>query len=331
MGWERPEPVGLLVTRYTPTEITEEPWADPLQAFPLAEGPGVTWIDFDGIPESSLVQKIGSELSLHPLVLEDIMNTSQRPKIEDYDDYIFLVVTALRMEESEVRTEHVSLVLTKNYVLSFREQVVDPWEAVRTRLRAGTGYLRKSGPDYLAYALLDSVVDQYFSVLDSMSTEIESLEASILEETSNRTLHTVHKLKQQMVSIRRVVWPLREIVNHLLRSESSLVEPGTRVFLRDVYDHTIHVLESVESTRDILSGLADLHLSITGHRLNEVMKVLTVIATIFIPLTFLAGIYGMNFEYMPELALKWAYPVLWCVMIALGSLMILFFKRKGWL
>ena len=333
VGPTRSEAVQLKLTRYTVEDLQEQTFQEPLQAFPLTLGAGVCWLDFDGIPGERLIERIGKEFGLHPLLLEDILNTDQRSKIEDYDAYLFIVLKNLRFqkEEREIRSEQLSLVVGKGFLLSFREGPGDGLEPIVARIRAGKGFIRKSGPDYLAYALIDIVVDHYFVILEEIGDVIEEIEADILEGAEARAVKIVYELKQNMIALRKSVWPLREIVNRLLRDDSDLVKASTRPFLRDVYDHTIQVVEGVESTRDTLSGMLDLYLSITGNRMNEVMKVLTIIATIFIPLTFVAGIYGMNFEHMPELGVPWAYPVVWLVMALLAGMMLVAFKRKGWL
>ncbi|MFC1791330.1 magnesium/cobalt transporter CorA, partial [Gemmatimonadota bacterium] len=268
-----------------------------------------------------------------PLVLEDLVNTGQRPKIEEYDEYIFVVLRmlTLRADGLGVKSEQVGIILGDGYVLSFQERAGDVWEAVRERIRGASGRIRSRGADYLAYALIDAVVDHYFQILEAFAEQVEKLEEEVLGVPSRETMHRIHDLRQEMFVVRRAVWPLRELTNSLVRTESSLIDSGTGVYLRDVYDHTVQVMDSAETMREVVSGLMDLYLSSVSNRMNEVMKVLTIMASIFIPLTFLAGIYGMNFEVMPELGIAWAYPALLVIMGALGIGLLLFFKKRGWL
>ena len=333
VGQDRPEPVLLKLSQYAVDDLRERTFENPREAFPLSTREGISWLDFDGIFDVGLIERVGQEFGLHPLLLEDVLHPGERSKIEDYGEYLFVVLKMLRFEEQarEVLSEQISLVLGRNYLLSFREHPGDILEPIRLRLRAGKGLIRKSGADYLAYAVIDTVVDHYFVILERSGDLIEEVETEILSRPESEALHDIYEWKQNMISIRKSVWPLREVVNHLLREESDLVQAGTKLFLRDVYDHTIQVVEAVESTRDTLSGMLDLYLSINSNRMNEVMKVLTIIATIFIPLTFVAGIYGMNFQYMPELGMRWAYPVVWAVMIGVAGFMLILFRRKGWL
>jgi len=287
----------------------------------------------NGVHQLELLQEIGTDFALHPLVLEDIANTEHRPKLEDYDSYLFLVVKMLSFDASsgEIQPEQVSLVLAPGVVLSFQERQGDVFQGVRERLRSNKGRIRKMGSDYLAYALLDAVVDSYFVILEQIGEQIEQLEEELVLQSNTRTLDKIHHFKREMILLRKSVWPLREVIGGMQRSESPLIQESTGIFLRDVYDHTIQIIDTVETFRDVLSGLLDLYLSSISNRMNEVMKVLTIIATIFIPLTFIAGIYGMNFTYMPELNWRWSYPLLWLVMITIAGVMIFFFRKKRWL
>jgi magnesium transporter len=229
-----------------------------------------------------------------------------------------------------VAAEQVSLILGPNYVISFQEGE-DVFEPLRERIKSGKGRIRKMGADYLAYALLDSIVDNYFAVLEKLGEAVEFLEEKLVTDPTRDTLHAIHNLKREMIFLRRSVWPLREVLGSLERGESPLVKDSTEVFFRDVYDHTIQVIDTIETFRDMLSGMLDIYLSSISNRLNEVMKVLTIIATLFIPLTFLVGVYGMNFKYMPELGLRWAYPVLWAIMVGTAVAMLIYFRKKRWL
>lgn len=318
---------------YNPQHMTDHALSNPLDCRPSPEAIMVSWINFNGVHDLPLLEKIGVNFTLHPLVLEDIVNTEHRPKFEDFDSYLFLVLKMLHydIQTAEIRTEQVSLVITSNTVLSFQEKQGDVFEGVRERLRNNKGRIRKMGSDYLAYALLDAVVDSYFAILEQIGEQIEQLEDELVLQPTPETLSKIHHFKREMILLRKAVWPLRELIGGLQRSESPFITDATGIFLRDVYDHTIQILDTVETFRDVLSGLLDLYLSSISNRMNEVMKVLTIIATIFIPLTFIAGIYGMNFEHMPELHWRWSYPALWLIMLAAGGCMFIFFKRKQWL
>ena len=253
--------------------------------------------------------------------------------MEDFGNYIFLTLKMIVYDRQrrEIDAEHVSLILGRGFVLSFLEDSGDVFEPVRVRMRAGRGRLRKEGADYLAYALVDAIVDHYFEVLEALGDDIEAVEDEVVEVPTHETLRTIHVLKRELIYLRRAVWPLREAVNSLLKDESELVADSTRVFLRDLYDHAVHVLDSVETLRDIVSGMLDVYLSSASNRMNQVMKVLTVMSSIFIPLTFIVGVYGMNFEYMPELKTPWGYPAVLLLMATVAGGLLLMFRRKGWI
>jgi magnesium transporter len=292
----------------------------------------VTWINVDGVHDPEVIEAVGNLLDIHPLSLEDILNTEQRPKLEDYDDYLFLVLKMLSFnKQEEVRAEQVSLILGPDFVLSFQEVEGDVFEAVRARLRNNKGRIRRMGPDYLAYALLDAVIDSYFVILERIGDQLEQLEEALIERPTPRLMHRIHLFRREMILLRRAVWPLREVVGKLQRQTPPLVAETTGPFLRDVYDHTIQVIDTVETFRDLLTGMMDIYLSSMSNRMNEVMKLLTIIATIFIPLTFLAGVYGMNFDYMPELHWRWAYPAVLLAMATIGGGMLWYFRKKHWL
>ena len=294
---------------------------------------GVTWINVDGVHQVEVVERIGECFGLHPLVMEDILNTDQRPKMEDLGDYIYIVLKMLDYNEKrdEIVGEQVSLVLGPTFVLSFQEMEGDVFDPIRERIRTGKGRIRAMGADYLAYTLLDSIIDNYFAILERLGERIELLEERVVTRPTPRTLQTIQTLKREMIFLRKSVWPLREVVASLERGDSPLIKESTRVYLRDVYDHTIQVIDAVETFRDMLSGMLDIYLSSVSNRLNRVMEVLTVIATIFMPLTFLVGVYGMNFQYMPELGWRWAYPAVWLVMLAIAATMLILFRRNRWL
>lgn len=297
----------------------------------LKESPTVTWINIDGIDNISLIEKIGTQFNIHSLILEDILNTGQRPKFEDLEDYIFIVLKMLSYENDSIKAEQVSFVLGSNFIISFQESVGDVFEQVRQRIRNSKGRIRKAKSDYLTYCLIDAVVDNYFCILEALGEKIESTEESLVSKPTEAVLHQIHKMKRQMVFLRRSVWPLRELISSFSKSDSRLLTKSTDIYLRDVYEHTIQIIDTIESYRDSVSNMLDTYLSSISNRMNSVMKVLTIIATIFIPLTFLAGIYGMNFKYMPELQWRWAYPVVWLIMVIAAITMLIYFKRKKWL
>ena len=286
-----------------------------------------------GIHELHIVEAFGKAFDIHPLVLEDIVHTGQRPKMEDLGEHLFVVLKMLKNEEDEddFEAEQVSLIIGSNFVLSFQEEGGDVFETVRERIRKGKGRIRKSGSDYLAYSLLDAIVDNYFLVLENIGEKIEDLQEEVLEQPDPGSLKIIQDTKREMIFLRKSIWPLRETISGLIRAESPLIGEAVGPYLGDVYDHTIQVIDTIETYRDILSGTLDIYLSSLSNKMNEVMKVLTIIATIFIPLTFIAGVYGMNFKDMPELTWRWGYLGVWIVFIVIGILMLIGFRRKKWL
>jgi len=293
----------------------------------------VNWFDLRGLHQVKRVEELGQKFQIHPLILEDILETEQRPKFEEYENGFFLIARAIHFnsEKQSIQTEQIGVYVTRHIVISFQEDVSDFFTHVRDRLRGGKGKIRVRGADYLAYALVDTIVDHYYLVLDQLEEIINQLEEEILTEASNRTKGRIHRLKREMLVLRRSVTPLREAINRFSRAEHALIDSNTQLFIRDLYDHTIQVMDSIETYRDTLTGLQDLYLSELSYRMNSVMQVLTIISTIFIPLTFLAGVYGMNFTYMPELEYRYGYFVLWAVMIVLFVLGVWYFRKKDWL
>jgi magnesium transporter len=332
IGAERMEEVTLHSHRYD-ADAGEEMARTTLAEALARRGDGLLWLDVAGLHDAELLAEVGQAFGLHPLAMEDVLNTEQRPKFEDYGDYLFVVLKRLRYDRPSGRldADQISLVLGKDFVLSFQEAEAGLFEPVRQRLRSARSRLRKAGPDYLLHALIDCVVDDYFAVLETLGEEIEALELQILDRPSPVAMRTLHRLKRELVAMRRSVWPLREVIGGLDRSDSPLLSPGVELYLRDVYDHTVHVIESLENDRDTLSGLLDVHLSGLSNRMNEIMKLLTIISTIFIPLTFIAGVYGMNFKHMPELEWGWGYFTVLGLMFVLALGMLVFFRRKHWL
>lgn len=333
IGEPRREPISLTLIAYNATRYEEREIASPAEIPSPLDESAVTWINVEGLHEVDLIRQIGDAFGLHPLVQEDILNTNQRPKVEEYDDALYIVLKMLSFDEKEgIVQEQVSIILGRHYVLSFQEgRVGDVFEPVRERLRTGKGRIRHLGADFLAYSLLDAVVDAYFIILERVGDQVELLQEEVVTDPTPRTLQTIHALKRQMILLRRSVWPLREVIGGLQRGESPLFTEATRLYLRDVYDHTVQVIETVETFRDMLAGILDSYLSSLSTRLNQIMKVLTIIATIFMPLTFIVGIYGMNFRYMPELEWRWGYAAVWGVLLLVGLSMLIVFKRKKWL
>ena len=293
----------------------------------------VTWINVNGINNTKNLEKLGACFHLHPLVLEDILNTEQRPKLDDYGDYLFVVLKMLHLQDGQedIAAEQISLIVGNDYVISLHETKHNVFKIIRERLQAAKGRIRRSGTDYLAYALLDLIVDQYFVILEDLGEVIEDLESEVVTTPTPETLSQIHRLKRVMIMLRKSVWPLRELISRLERSESPLIKEPTVLYFKDVYDHVIQIIDNIETFRDILSGMLDIYLSSVSNRLNEVMKVLTIIATIFIPLTFIAGVYGMNFKNMPELAWPDGYYMALGMMGSVALIMVIFFWKKGWI
>ncbi|MBD3290171.1 magnesium/cobalt transporter CorA [candidate division KSB1 bacterium] len=333
VGEKKVEKVRIRVMDYDDSGLSENELDSIEDTFPYRDKSSVTWINIDGLHVVDNIQKIGSHFEIHPLVLEDILNTGHRPKMEDNEDYIYIVLKMLyyQPDNNNLEVEQISIILGENYVITFQEREGDVFNPVRERIRTGKIRTLKRKSDYLAYALVDAVVDNYFLILERMGESIEDLEEELLQDPGQRTLKQIYSLKNKMLLIRKSIWPLREAISALERGDSPLIRESTHIYLNDVYDHTIQVIDTMETYRDMVSGMLDTYLSIVSNRMNEIMKVLTIIATIFIPLTFIAGIYGMNFQYMPELKSHYGYFAVWTVMIAIAVVMVLFFKRKKWL
>jgi len=280
-----------------------------------------------------VIEKIGHHFSIHPLTLEDLLNTEQRPKMVDMETYIYISLKMLTMpkENYNIKVEHVSMIIGPNYLISFQEDVGDVFDPVRERILREGGRIRKNGPDYLAYALIDDIVDNYFVVMEKIEEQVENLEEELVVSATRESVWKINGLKKDMIFLRKAVWPLREVITSLERAESSLIKESTHIYLRDVYGHTIQVIDTLETLRDMVSGMLDIYLSSLSYKMNEIMKVLTLIATIFIPLTFVAGVYGMNFQYMPELTWEYGYFTVWGVMIVMVLLMLVYFRNRQWI
>jgi magnesium transporter len=293
---------------------------------------GLTWIHVSGIHDIAVIEGIGKAFSLHALLLEDIVNTNHRPKIDDYDDCLFLILKMPHTanENGDLQIEHVCLVIGQDYIILFQESQSSIFDPVKERIRKGKGRLQKYGVDYLAYALIDMIVDQYYGVLETIGEEIEDLEEASLANPNQKLLSRIYDCKHQVMYLRKSIWPFREMINMMLKGESSQIKDYVMVYLQDVYDHVIQVADTLETYRDLLSGIMDIYMSGVNNKMNEIMKVLTIIATLFIPLTFLAGVYGMNFKYFPELEWEFAYPVFWAAVLVIFLLMLSWFKHKRW-
>jgi magnesium transporter len=332
----RVEKVTITVMNYGPDIFEERDCPTLEDCFAYRDSPTVKWINITGLNDVDLLQRLGEHYGLHPLALEDVLNTGQRPKLDDYDDHYFIVVRELRWT-GDLKTDQISLFLGRNYVITIQELQGDVFDPVRERIRKGKGRIRTMGADYLAYALIDRLVDELFPILEVYGERLEELEDALIERPTRATLQEIHRIKRDLLILRRAIWPEREVINALQREESNLIRHESKIYLRDVYDHTIQIVDIIETYRDLAAGMMDVYLSSLSNRMNEIMKVLTIIATIFIPLTFIVGVYGMNFNpqaspwNMPELNWYWGYPVVMLVMAVIVIVMLLYFRRKGWL
>jgi magnesium transporter len=298
---------------------------------PIIEG-RINWLNISGVHEPGLISAVGKQFSIHPLIQEDIMNTYQRPKLEFSRDHMLLILKMADLSEEGLPDyEQVSLLLGRGYLISFQEKPGDVLEEIRKRIALHSGFIRERGADYLCYALIDAIVDRYYAIIESLSDRIERIEDLIANDFSESLSQEIHALRKDVIFMKKAVWPLREVVGSILRDSQEIIKEETLPFYRDIYDHIIQIIDQVETYRDLISGLSDSYMNSVSNRMNAIMKVLTLISTIFIPMTFVAGIYGMNFVYMPELSLKWGYLGAWGIMITIAVIMIIFFKRKKWL
>jgi magnesium transporter len=331
---ERPEgapPARIRVISYSPDWI-EERELDHYDdgACQIPDPAAVHWINVDGLADVPLLEALGRQFGLHPLALEDVLNCGQRSKVEDYETYQFIVIKSLHLVDDALDVEQISLFFGDRWVLTFQEAAGDSFGPVRDRIRLGKGQIRRTGPDYLAYALIDSMVDEFFPVLERFGERLENLEEEVIARPVPATLQSIYQMKRDLLNLRRVAWPERDLLSALLREDSNLVTPQTRIFLRDCYDHLTQVIDIIETYRELAGGMIDIYLSSLSNRMNEVMKVLTVISTLFIPLTFIAGVYGMNFQYMPELHWHYGYPLSLALMAAVAGVLLAYFKKKKW-
>lgn len=330
-GKDSSEKVKITLIEYNEKEFIEKNFYDFSECLEAVNPNMVKWINIDGIHNVELIESIGKHFNIHALTLEDIVNTNQRSKFEDYDSYVVSIMKMIYYND-EIRSEQLTVILMEGLVISFQEiHGGDAFDMIRSRIRQGKGRVRKMGADYLAYALLDAVVDCYFNILEKFGDRIELLEEELMEEPSKKTLKQLHHMKREMIFLRKAVWPMRELINNLERSETELIKPNIDIYLRDLHDHSVRVIDTVETFRDLLSGMMDIYLSSVSNRMNEVMKVLTIITTIFVPVTFIVGVYGMNFDNMPELHSTWGYPLTWLVIITTIVSLLIYFRRKKWM
>lgn len=336
---ERPvAPPVVRVFRYGPDAFEEALLADPAELASWRGRGGVTWVDVDGVGDPETVRQVSALFGLHGLAVDDVLNPTQRPKVERYEGHLFVVARMLFVDGGALESEQLSLFLGPDYVLTFQQQRPgDCLEGVRVRLRTGEGRLRRTGSDFLAWALLDAVVDAYYPALEAYGERLDALEDRILERPTPECIAEIHQVKRDLLAVRRATWPLREVLNSLLRDETPLVTPDTRVYLRDCHDHAVQVMDMMETYREVVAGLMEAYQSSVGNRLNAVMKVLTIIATVFMPLSFLSGVYGMNFHVdagpwnMPELSWPHGYLFFWSLVLTVAGSMLWWFRRQGWL
>jgi len=331
IGEKKGRELMIRVLDYTASNVIDKEVKTVEECFTFKRKKSVTWINIDGVHRIDVIQKIGEHFELHPLMMEDILNTEQRPKIDNFGEHLFVVLKMFSFNgaKNEISSEQISLVLGPGYILSFQETIGDVFDAVRERIRKGR--FRKRGADYLLYALIDAIVDSYFSILEQLGEKIAKLEEELIDHPDPETVENIHVFRREMLFLRKSIWPLREVLGNLQRTESKLIQKSTLFYLRDVHDHAVQIIDTTETFRDMLSGMLDIYLSAMSNRMNEVMKVLTIIGTIFIPLTFVTGLYGMNFDFMPELQWKYGYVFAISVMMGIVLSMLYYFKRKGWI
>lgn len=333
LGAEKADKVTITQISYSETHYEEKELKDISETMISPDPDTTTWINIDGIHNTEMIESAGKHFDIHPLVLEDIVNTQHRPGAEEFDNYMFLALKMLSVDQDKktIVSEHVSLVLGKNWVISFQENKVDIFEPFRERIRQAKGIIRQRKEDYIFYRLVDTIVDNYFLVTEFISEAIEDLEEEILVRPEKSTLESIYDMKKLIQELKKSIFPLREAVSTILRDESEYISEATGKYFRDVYEHIIQAFETIESQRETLTSFTDLYMSGLSNKMNQVMQFLTIFAAIFIPLTFIAGVYGMNFEYIPELQYKYGYFIVWGVMITVGLLMLRYFKKKDWL
>ncbi len=329
---ENEPPPTIVLIDYNQTEFVRQQINTPEECAPYLDTESVSWVDVQGLGCENTLQRIAQVFSLHPLLLEDVVNVPERPKVEEYEEQLVIIARMVILKESGgFRTEQVSLVLGKNYLLTVQEEPeYDCFESVRTRIRHSKGIIRRQKADYLAYTLIDAIIDGFFPVLEVYGERIQELEEEVIANPTRQTLQSIYEIRRELLQMRRSIWPQRDAINALIRDGNQLLSQEVVIYLRDCYDHSIQVIDMVETYRELASGLMDVYLSAVSNKMNEIMKLLTIISSIFIPLTFIAGVYGMNFERMPELKSAWGYPVCLMVMATVAAGLIYFFKQRGW-
>ena len=330
-GEQRTDRIKITLIEYNEKDFFEQEFYDLSDCLSHVQPNMVKWVNVEGLHKPELVEAIGKFYNIHPLTMEDIVHVDQRPKFEDYEHYVVAIMKMISYT-SEVNSEQLSIVLLQNTVLSFQEpHSGDAFDIIRSRLRQGKGRVRKLGADYLAYALMDAVVDCYFTAIEKIGDKVEEIEEEIISDSDKKSLMQLYHLKREMIYLRKQVWPMRDMINNMIRSETKLINDSSDIYLRDLSDHVTRIIDTVETYRDLLSGIMDIYLSTNANRMNEVMKVLTIMSSIFIPVTFIAGVYGMNFENMPELKTQNGYYITWAVMIVVILGLVIYFKRKKWM
>lgn len=331
-GEKKTEDVKVTIIDYDEKYLAERELENIDEALQYKDTKTITWLNINGMHREDIIESIGKYFNIHPLVMEDIMNVGQRPKIEYYDDYVFIVLRMLSYDnnKSDIIDEQLSLIITKGLVISFQEREGDVFDPVRERIRNASGRVRKMGSDYLAYVLIDVIVDNYFIILEKLAESVEVLEDNIILNPGPDAMKEINILKRKLILIRKAIWPFREALSIIGRIDSPIFTDTTLLYFRDVYDHTIRIIDTIETLREVMTDLLNMNLSGLSNRMNEIMKVLTIISTIFIPMTFLAGVYGMNFEFMPELSWRLGYPIVWLIMLSIGVSMLMYFKKKRW-
>jgi magnesium transporter len=332
VGEERTNAIIITAVCFNELDYFEQKYSDYSECIKSLKPGYITWINFDGVHNVKLIEAVGKTYHIHPLTLEDIANTEQRPKIEEFENYIVTFMKMFHTNDDQILQEQLGIILLENLVITFQEpNGGDAFDIIRTRLKTAKGRVRKSGADYLAYALMDAVVDCYFTVIEKCSEQLEKLEEDLLSGSNPKQLVELYELKRQILSLRKQVWPMRDIVNTIIRFDNQLIKEDIIIYLRDLNDHIVRIIDTIESQRDLVSSVMDLHLSTQSNKMNEVMKFLTIISTIFIPATFLAGVYGMNFDNMPEIHSKNGYFVVISIMVLIIAAPLIYFRKKRWI
>ena len=333
VGAPREEKTRIDLIEYNESEVNEYTIEKPGQLEKFLETDKIKWIRVTGVHDAELITQLGEIFQINHLELEDISNTSQRPRMEERENYIFMIFKALLLSQNDkdVSIEQVSIILGRNFVLSFHETDPKLFESLRTRILTGKGRVRKMQSDYLAFTIADILIDQYFVILEDIGDSVETIESELILSPGSGNQESIYRMKRRLAYVGRTIWPVRELINEIDRSDHVLLHSETKIYYRNIYDHTVQIVESLDTLRDLTSGMMDLYLSSVSLKLNEIMKVLTIFSAVFIPLTFFAGVYGMNFKFLPELQWKWGYPLFWLVCVMATILMLLYFRRKKYL